>query len=77
MRYDFETPNPRALSQIDSFLQNHDTLSDRWDRRISRFYSGSNGWEGVKDERPDLFYQAWGVALEFIQGIDLEIIDKY
>ena len=63
----FTTPNARALTQMDSFLQNHKTLEPSWDRAVRFLFRNDDGkgWEGVQKNEPALFFEAWGKALAF------------
>ena len=68
---DFTAPNHKALSQMDSFLQNHDRVSNNWDRQISRLFvnDGGKGWEGVMKNDYGAFMRAWNLAMEFCEDL--------
>jgi hypothetical protein len=67
---DFSAPNHRALTQMDSFLQNSDKYEKRWERAVRGLFrnDGGIGWEGVKKNDPDAFRQAWNEAVEWCEA---------
>lgn len=67
---DFSSPNHRALTQMDSFLQNNPKYEKRWERAVCSLFQddGGIGWEGVQKNNPDSFRRAWNEAIEFCEA---------
>jgi hypothetical protein len=67
---DFSSPNHRALTQMDSFLQNSEKYEKRWERTVRFLFQddGGIGWEGVQKNNPDAFRKAWNEAVEFCEA---------
>jgi len=72
---DFTTPNARALTAMDCYLQNS-IASKAWERSsISSFFTGDT-WEDIEANDPRSFKGAWLLALTFMNNYDLEFGDE-
>ena len=78
----FKTPSAKALSAMDSFLQNS-TAEKQWDRsQISSYFNcpECDTWDDVEVKEPRKFHLAWLLAMKFMLDYDFsfqDVIDEW